>query len=486
MSSSTTGLVPVHIGQPEPGSEEEQGLLFRRERALNRMGPPEPLLVPGDVPWERHGLVPRWWGMESSDCPAAVEPGFFSGQGHEEFQRFLGGAQQRGEVALVFAVVGHADGDRPRNPLSSVDASVRLGDQSTSAGGRRLPKGMRPEIPPGLEGADRDLAIRLLTRPEGAPWWSLKLYGSQSYNGDGSGRVDHPAAGELHPILVDSLGEPVVAAWTSPEGDQRWYLIPDATHWESVLGWLVHRALPEYVPAALRRARSPFFIDPDLQTVGEQSARDALEDLEARYAAEKQRLEDELRRAKETAEPVRYGLLYGSGTELVHAVARVLTVAGMHAVDLDEELGGTKSADLLVGADGMASRLVEVKGASGPAQEHLVGHLQRHLETWPQLRPDETVSDGVLIVNHQHKLHPSERTAAVYARPEFVASLDSLPVTVISTVELFNWWRAADWTAIRTAVLGDAAATAQSATPVNPPQPPSAQRRRWWSGGRHQ
>lgn len=39
------------------------------------------------------------------------------------------GARQRGEVALVFAVVGHADGDRPRNPLSSVDASVRLGDQ---------------------------------------------------------------------------------------------------------------------------------------------------------------------------------------------------------------------------------------------------------------------------------------------------------------------------------------------------------------------
>ncbi|MGY0057421.1 hypothetical protein ACWY4P_12785 [Streptomyces sp. LZ34] len=158
----------------------------------------------------------------------------------------------------------------------------------------------------------------------------------------------------------------------------------------------------------------------------------------------------------------------------------------MHTVDLDEELGGTKSADLLVGADGVASRLAEVKGASGPAQEHLVGHLQRHLETWPQLRPDKPVSEGVLIVNHQHKLHPSERTAAVYARPEFVASLESLPVTVISTVELFNWWRAADWTAIRTAVLGDAAAIAQSATPVNPPQPPTAQRRRWWSGGRHQ
>ncbi|MDX2576652.1 hypothetical protein PV332_14360 [Streptomyces scabiei] len=483
MSSSASGLVPVHIGQPEPGSAEEQGFLLRRAHEA-RIGPPQPLRVPSAVPWEQHGLVPRWLGMESSDCPAAIEPSSFYGPGDEEFRRFLGGAFQRGEVALVFAVVGHAEGARPRNVFSSADASVHLGDQSTSVGGRRLPKGTRPEIARGLEGADRDLAIRLLTRPKDAPWWSLELYGSQSYNGDGSGRVDHPAAGELHPILVDSLGDPVVAAWTSPEGDQRWYLIPDSTRWESILGWLVQRALPEYVPAALRRARSPFFIDPDLQTVGEQSTRAALEDLETRYAAERQRLEDELQQAKETADPVRYGLLYGSGTDLVKAVARVLTAAGMHTVDLDEELGGTKSADLLVRADGMASRLVEIKGTSGPAQEPYVGQLQRHLETWPQLRPDEPVSDGVLIVNHQHKLHPSERTATVYARPEFVASLELLPVTVISTMELFNWWRAADWTAIRTAVLGDTGASAGAPVPVEPPQPQTDRPRRWWSGRR--
>ncbi|WP_206307371.1 hypothetical protein [Streptomyces sp. ICN441] len=463
MSSSDSGLVPVHIGQPEPGSEREQGLLLRRERSRNVFDGPEPLRVPGDVAWEQHGLIPRWWGMESSDCPAAVEPGFFSREGAEEFQRFLSGARRRGEVALVFAVVGHVDDDRPRSVLASVDASVRVGDLYTSVGGRRLPTGMRPEIAPGLEGADRDLAIRLLTRPKDAPWWSLHLHGARSYRGDGSGAAqDHPAVGELHPILVDSLGDPVVAAWTSPSGDQRWYLIPDATRWESMLGWLVQRALPEYVPAALRRARSPFFIDPDLQTAGEQSARQALEDLQARYTEEKQRLEQALQEAKEKAEPVRYGLLYGSGAELAAAVAQVLVAAGLRSVDLDEDLGGTKSADLLVSADGAPARLVEVKAASGPAQEHLVGHLQRHLETWPQLRPGEPVSDGVLIVNHQHKLHPSERSADVYSRPEFVASLARGPVTVISTVELFNWWRAGNWTAIHAAVLGG------NAAPPNP------------------
>jgi hypothetical protein len=65
-----------------------------------------------------------------------------------------------------------------------------------------------------------------------------------------------------------------------------------------------------------------------------------------------------------------------------------------------------------------------------------VGHLQRHLDTWPQLRPDEPVSGGVLVVNHQHRRHPSERTARVYSRPEIV---DALTVPVLDTVALFNW-----------------------------------------------
>lgn len=405
--------------------------------------------------------------MESSDCAVALSPGHFHNQGNEEMKRLLAGARQRGELALVVTVVGQVKEERPRNVFGPGDASVHLGDLFTSVGGRRLPAGTRPEIAPGLSGADRDLAIRLLTRPADAPWWSLQLRGVHLARGDGSGSEEHHAPeGELHPILVDALGDPVVAAWSSPAGDQRWYVVPDGTGWDKVLGWLVHRALPEYVPGALRRARSPFFVDPDLQTAGEQSARQSLDELEAQYAEEKQRLEQTLREAEEKAKPVRYGLLYGSGSELADAVAQVLTAAGMNAVDLDEELGGTKSADLLVSAEGASARLVEVKGASGPAQESFIGQLQRHLETWPQLRPDIPVSDGVLIVNHQHKLHPSERSADVYMRPEHLASLASLPVTVISAVQLFNWWRAGDWAAIRSAVLGPAGTGVPEAAPA--------------------
>ena len=50
----------------------------------------------------------------------------------------------------------------------------------------------------------------------------------------GSGAVTYEAEERLHPILVDTLGEPVAAAWTSPVDDQRWYVTPDATEWDTV------------------------------------------------------------------------------------------------------------------------------------------------------------------------------------------------------------------------------------------------------------
>lgn len=481
VSFPESGLVPVHIGQPQPGFEQERALT--RRQAHGR-GPHERQRVPGGLDWQRHGLQPRWLGMETSDCPVALEPGFSAGQGNDERDRFLAGARRRSELALVVAVIGDASDDSPRSLLSRFDSSVYLSNTFTSVDSRRLPAGTRPGMAPDLGSADRDLALRLLTRPADAPWWSLHLSGAHLERGDGSGSVDYPAEGQLQPILVDPLGDPVVAVWIPPLGDQRWYIIPDGTGWDNVLGWLGQRALPEYVPGALRRARSPHFADPELQTARELAARQALEALDGRYAEERLRLEQTLREAETRAEPVRYGLLYGTGAELVRAVAQVLTAAGLRTVDLDEELGGTKSADLLVSTDGPPRRLAEVKAASGAAPESLVGHLERHLTTWPQLRPGEPVTGGVLVVNHQHRLHPSERAAHVYSRPEFVAALS---VTVISTMELFHWWRAADWTAIRTAVLGaDPCQAATATVPVEaataPPTPPS--RRARWRPGR--
>ena len=94
-------------------------------------------------------------------------------------------------------------------------------------------------------------------------------------------------------------------------------------------------------------------------------ARQALTDLETQYAEQKLRLEADLPQIVEAAEPIRYGLLYGTCDELVAAVAKVLTAAGLTTVDLDEALGDTKSADLLV--SGCAAASGRGKGRQRPS-----------------------------------------------------------------------------------------------------------------------
>jgi hypothetical protein len=89
----------------------------------------------------------------------------------------------------------------------------------------------------------------------------------------------------------------------------------------------------------------------------------------------------------------------------------------------------------------------------------------------------------VLVVNHQHAQHPAQRTPRVYSRPEFVATLRLL---VVSTLELFYWWRDENWNAIRACILGTADGTAHADAPAGagsvPAAPPSAPRH-WWSRG---
>jgi len=418
--------------------------------------------------------------METSDCAAALDPSVFHSHGADEWQRFLAGAGGRHETALVIATVGNAEDDSPRSVLSRYDASVNLPDFRYSISGRRLPVGTRRALAPELSPADRDLALRLLNRPPEAPWWALTLSGRTVEPGAWGPTITFAPEGELRPILVDALGDPVVAAWISPGGDQCWYIIPDATDWNGLVDWLIRQALPAYVPDALRRARSPHFVDPDLQTQAESIARQALADMVVRHAEEKARLDDELERARAAAEGVRYGLLYGTDRQLVDAVDAVLTDAEFATVNLDEELGGTRSADLLATFQ-QQRRLIEIKSTSGNAPEALVGDLQRHLATWPELRPQEPVGGGVLIVNHQHKMEPYRRSPQVYTRPEFV---NALTVPVIETRTLFDWWRVSDWRSIRDAVLApahpvDGIAAQPGLSPTHGPTSPTPQNQTW-------
>jgi hypothetical protein len=275
VTSPNSGLIPVHVGQRKPDGQPSAAW----------QGENRPARVPAGLAWHAHGVEPRWLGMDTSDCPVALEPSVFHNHGAPELDRFLAGTARRGELAMVVAMVGNLDDDRPRHPLASYDTSVNLGSLYTSVSGRKLPAGVRPVLAPDADGADRDLGLRLLTRPADAPWWALTLTGATTHRGDGfGGPTNHEPEGELPPILVDALGAPVVAAWTPPKGNQRWYIVPDRTDWATILDWLVQRALPTYVPAAMRPVRSPHFVDPDYQTAEELVARQTLADLEARYA----------------------------------------------------------------------------------------------------------------------------------------------------------------------------------------------------------
>lgn len=408
--------------------------------------------------------------MESSDCAAALEPSIFHGKGAAELKRFLEGADRRGEIALVICMIGDADDTDPRSVMVTRDASIDLPLNHNTVAGRRSPSGTKPRRAEDLAPADRDLALRLFNRNDDAPWWSLELEGATLERGDGSGRTVHHPVGTLQPLLVDGLDNPIAAVWVDPSQRQRWYIVPDGTDVDTLLSWLIDQGLPTYVPDALRRVRSAHFVDPDLQTTSELSARQELAELEADYATEKARLELELRQAETAAESIRYGLLYGSGSTLVTAVRAALAAAGLASVDLDEELSGTKSADLLVIAEERRI-LTEIKAVGGAAPENLVRDLKRHLDTWPQLRPSEPVTEGLLIVNHQHKLHPADRTRQVYSRPEFVQTLD---VRVLSALELFEYWRTENWPEFRNAVLGtptDGATPTEAAAQADRP---------WW------
>ncbi|MFD7161573.1 hypothetical protein ACFV9C_43800 [Kribbella sp. NPDC059898] len=387
-------------------------------------------------------------------------------------ERFLAGADRRGEVAMVISIIGDAEDTEPRSVMANYDASIELPLNYNRVTGRRLPSGTKPRLAEDLDPADRDLALRLTNRPIDAPWWSLELQGTTLNRVDGRGPEVHHPVGTFKPLLVDGLDNPIAAVWIEPSQSQRWYIVPDTTDVNLLLSWLINQGLPAYVPEVLRRVRSAHFIDPDLQTAAELAARRQLDDFEAGYAAENARLQLELRQAEVAAESIRYGLLYGSGSTLVTAVKAALTAAGLAVVDLDDELTGTRSADLLVLADGHRI-LTEVKGVGGAAPENLVGDLKRHLETWPPLRPSQPITQGLLIVNHQHKLSPADRAPQVYSRPEFVQALD---VRVLSALELFEHWRTENWPALRDAVIGDPQPVATSAEADRRP------RRSWWGG----
>jgi hypothetical protein len=262
----------------------------------------------------------------------------------------------------------------------------------------------------------------------------------------------------------------------SLDGVERRYVVPAETPCPALLQWLLEQALPEYVPGAMRRARRQLASDHTLMTRRERAVRIALTDLETDYATRRADLAREFEDAQAAASRVRDALLYGTGKPLVDAVGSVLESAGVTVVDLDDQLGGTKNADLLCSYGGRI-RLVEVKSASGNAPERAYADLVRHLREWERLPGSTPVEGGALVLNHQHRaVRAQERSPRPYSRPEFLAAQTE---PVITTLALFEAWREEDAEAVRRSLFGDVDPLAVEST-LPTEESESVGRRRGW------
>jgi hypothetical protein len=439
----------VHIGEWTPSRWDEIDTI-RAEHNPRAFGDrARPGITSELIDWAALGFTPRWVGEDSSEAVAALEPNLFHDRGADEWRRFLAGAESRAELALAVSLVGSA-AEPAYRPLGGLRAGVTLpGGDGSSVGGERLALASPPEPAPDLGRADRDLALRLAgARPSELPWWHLELAGFEEYRG---GYIaESGPEGTLLPLLVSRAGEVVAAVWTSPDNAIRHYVLPYLPSYVPILQWLSEQAIPEFVPTAARRMRTSLAGEAALQTGAEVAALAELADLEADYDRRRNELQARVDSAAAEANEVRDPLLYGSGGSLVAAVHRVLTDAGVAIRDLDELLGTTANADLLASWRDR-NILIEVKSATGNAPERLAEAPSRHLATWPQLRPQIPVEGVVLVVNHQSKTHPLDRSPQPYSRTEFI---DSLAFPVISAMQLFGWWRRGDHEAIRSAFFG--------------------------------
>lgn len=265
-----------------------------------------PPLTSESINWDELGMTPRWLGDDTSECVAAIQPKNMLNRGSAEWARFLNGAQQRSEIALVISMVG---GSEERSgffggPTAHVDLPAAM---FNSVGGPRIALASPPKVADGLGQADRDLALRVANirqRDSSSHWWSLHLSGAYVEPGGGGPGQNMGPTGTFTPLLTSAAGEVVAGVWVSADGAVRHYVIPWLSSWKSVLDWLSRYAIPEYVPTAKRRIHTRIGEEPELQTEREQAALSELARLEADYAARRSQIVQAVADAQAEADPL--------------------------------------------------------------------------------------------------------------------------------------------------------------------------------------
>lgn len=479
-------MLPLHIGVNRPSHWDD---IEARQREAGENAAPylrdqrRPALAIEDPGWVERGLDVRWIGDDTVDCVVTLEPGVYHGKGAGEYERFALGAKQRGELAVSVTTPSEPSGSivPGYSNIFGGGSTVHLGGWNSYVSVSPLGQSSRVQLAEGVQGADRDLALRLIG--EDLQWATLQLEGSTEYPGSGGPARVYAPEGRLDPVLVTPLGEPVVAAWVSPDAVERLYIVPSNVEWDVVTDWLLDQALPELNPTALRRHRMLKAVPPELQTIAERAADDALRSFDAEVAERRAALVEAREAARSSADDMRDGLLYGRGDDLEAAVAQALGEADIQVQQLDIVLGEPASADLLCTL-GSRSLLVEIKSVGGNASESLYATLVKHVDAWHVNPSRPPIDGGVLVVNHEHKKDPADRSPSPYTRQAF---LDSQQYPVVTTVELFDAWRTGDRERTRALLFGGGFAEVQSMKMSSAPLVAKnttdelGRRRQWWS-----
>src|ERR1700733_11057067 len=124
-SAHTPSPIPVHVGLAESTQPDDQAdpPPAPRTSLIGRNRRDSPLMDPA-FGWGEHGLEPRWLRMESSDCAAALDPSIYPDHGADELKRFLAGARERDELALLITTMGNVNDQRPRPLGATADATI--------------------------------------------------------------------------------------------------------------------------------------------------------------------------------------------------------------------------------------------------------------------------------------------------------------------------------------------------------------------------
>ena len=467
--SPSTNPIPVHVGSKPPTDwdvTERQQAEAGDQASAWLADQRRPEFASHDIDWAKHGLEPRWVGGDSVACAAAINPSQFSGHGATEFERFVLGAQKRQDKALVIHFIGSLEPPTRHNVFERNGASAPLIGFDCSVSGEQVGLESKLSLAPNLHGADKDLAKRIQGRSELLPAWALSV-GGHTWSHPGGTTTHTQPTGNLQPLVVTDLDEPIAAVWISPDNSQRVYFLPAGTTPDTVLSWLAGQAFSEFAPSVLRSSRSPEPYRRALPTKAESEATEALRLFEQQTEQIRKAHVESVSVAHEAADSLRHDLLFGTGQALADAVAHLLRDAGIAVTDIDQMLGRTANADLLAELDGYRV-IIEVKSAGGRPSEKLYDDLQSHLREWPTTTRS-ALDGGVLIINHQWKLEPEQRDLSPYNRPEFLSAQTS---PVVSSTWLFDAWRTEDWARITSGIFGTVRPTPNTAqTPAGPDQP---------------